>query len=41
MTFLAEVCTDGWTPGNVFWLIVGLFVVLGMFGMFDERGTNR
>ena len=36
MMFL-ETCSDGWTPGNVFWLIIGLVFVLGMMGVFDRE----
>ena len=37
---LAEACSDGWTPGNVFCLIVGLVLVAGWLGLLDRWGER-
>lgn len=36
MTF-ADACANAWTPTNVFWLIVGLFVLASYTGILDRR----
>lgn len=36
MTF-ADACANVWTPTSVFWLVVGLYIVATIFGVFDRE----